>query len=59
MLDQQDMAYFAARAVEEQELSEAADDPIVKLVHANLSKRYEGTLRRNIPARPILHIAAR
>lgn len=59
MLDQQDMSYFAARAAEEQELSEASDDPIVKLVHANLSKRYESILRRNIPARPILHIAVR
>jgi hypothetical protein len=59
MLDQRDMAYFAARAAEELELSEVTDDPIAKLVHANLSKRYEGIVRRNSPARPILHMVAR
>jgi hypothetical protein len=59
MLDRQDLDYFTARAVEERELSESADDPIAKQLHANLSKRYESIVRRNNNHRPILHIVTR
>jgi hypothetical protein len=45
--------------VEERELSESADDPIAKQLHANLSKRYESIVRRNNNHRPILHIVTR
>jgi hypothetical protein len=53
------MDYFVARAAEEQELSEAADDPIAKLVHANMSKRYESIVGRNKRDRPTLHLFRR
>jgi len=59
MIDQQDMDYFVARAAEEQELSEAADDPIAKLVHANMSKRYESIVGRNKRDRPASHLFRR
>ena len=37
-----DQPYFAARALEERRLSEAATDPRAAAIHAEMDARYEG-----------------
>ncbi len=51
-----DCAYYAARAAEERELSEAAMDPVVAGVHARLAEGYERLTSTRPGSRPILRI---
>jgi hypothetical protein len=41
MSKQTDLPYFAARALEERRISEAATDPRAAAIHAEMEARYE------------------
>lgn len=56
MSDEDDLAYFRARAVAERELSANASDPAAAAIHAKLAERYERLASEPRPPRPTLHI---
>lgn len=56
MIDQDDIAYFNARAIAERELSEHAGTEEAALIHLKLAERYERLVARERQGRPTLHI---
>lgn len=58
MTDDDDIAYFTARAAAERALSESASNEVAALVHLKLAERYERLARRQPGGRPTLHIVA-
>ena len=56
MTDDDDIAYYTARAAAERELSESAGNEVAALVHLKLAERYERLAAREGDKRPTLHI---
>jgi hypothetical protein len=58
MSKQSDQPYFAARALEERRISEAATDPRAVAIHAEMEARYEALASEPIFELPMRREAA-